>query len=51
MIEQTQTIDLGTHTVDIAPDQAITIANEAIAVQLESEEAYKLLVVLQEVFK
>ena len=51
MREQMQTIDLGAHTVDIALDQTVTIANETIAVQLDGEEAYKLLVVLQEVFK
>ena len=47
---QEQTIDLGTHTVDIATDHTITIANEAVAVHLDGEEAYRLLVVLRELF-
>jgi len=51
MTEQMQTIDLGSHAVDIAADQSVTIANEAIVVELDCEEAYRLLVVLQDIFK
>ena len=51
MQEQMQTVDLGSHTVDVASDQTVTIANEVVVVELDHEEAYRLLVVLQEMFK
>ncbi len=48
---QSTIYDLGTHMLTTQEDQSITIENETIAVQLDREEAYKLLLVLQEVFK
>ncbi len=43
--------DLGAHLLTIQSDQAVTIENQQIVVQLDSEEVYKLLCVLRELFK
>ena len=46
------TTELGTHTVEIKPDeQSITIGNETVVIVLNSDETYLLLVLLQELFK
>lgn len=41
---------LGQHTVELLEDEGITIVNERIAVQLESDEVYRLYLVLRELF-
>ena len=41
---------LGQHTLELSDDERITIVNETVAVELELEEAYKLHLVLQELF-
>jgi hypothetical protein len=45
------THDLGAHTLTIGGDDTITIEDHMVAVLLYHDEAYKLLIVLQEVFK
>jgi hypothetical protein len=42
--------DLGQHTLQLLADQRSTIVSEPIAIELDSEEAYKLHLVLQELF-
>lgn len=43
--------DLGQHTVEVAEEAMITIGNERLAVQLEPEEAYRLHLVLADLFQ
>lgn len=45
-----ESIDLGAHTVEVSEDQAVIIANESIAIELDREEAYRLLLTLQAMF-
>jgi hypothetical protein len=51
------TYDLGSHTLEILPDQSILIADHgnadtaSIALHLDGDEAYKLLVTLQALFQ
>lgn len=42
---------LGQYTLELGEDEASTIVNEAAAVQLEHEEAYRLHLVLQVLFR
>jgi hypothetical protein len=49
--EHPTSYQLGRHTLEISgEDQQITIANETIAVELGSEETYKLHLALQALF-
>ncbi len=41
---------LGQHTLEVAPDQSITLTNQALALVLSREEAYRLLMVLLDAF-
>jgi hypothetical protein len=41
---------LGEHTVTLHADEAIEIADTRVAMQLNSDEVYKLLVTLQTLF-
>ncbi len=48
------TVDLGQHTLEVLEEQAILIVDhtqEAEVVRLDSDETYKLLLTLQELFK
>ena len=47
-------VDLGQHSVEVFDDQTIILVKQAqwdVMVQLESEEAYRLLLVLRELFQ
>ncbi len=48
---ETLTYDLGAHCLIIQQDQAVTIEDSSVVVQLDHDEVYKLLRVLQELFK
>ena len=41
---------LGQHTLELSEDERIAIVNDAVVVELEREEVYHLLLVLQELF-
>ncbi len=49
-MQQPTSYRLGQHTLELAEEEAITIGNETIAVQLEREEAYRLHLVLADLF-
>lgn len=50
-IEHPISYNLGQHTLEVAEEAAITIGNEALAVQLDQEEAYRLYLVLADLFQ
>lgn len=45
-----RTLNLGEHSLTINPDHTVEIADQQVAMQLTSDEAYKLLVTLQTMF-
>lgn len=44
-------INLGTHIVEVADDETIILADDHVAIELDRDEAYRLLLTLQELFK
>lgn len=42
---------LGQHTLELSDDERFAMVNETVAIELEQEEAYRLHLVLQELFK
>ena len=53
VVSTAQTFDLGSHVLEVLEDQSVLIVDHAAekeAVQLDQEESYRLMIVLQSVF-
>jgi hypothetical protein len=50
-VEHPISYELGRHTLEVAEEAAFTIGNERLTVQLEPEEAYRLHLVLVDLFQ